>query len=60
MKITQHTTEQIIKILDQAATGKQSVAMVCREHVIAQTTFYRTAPGMELAAPRCGVTASGA
>ncbi len=41
MKTNQHTAEQIIKILDQAATGEQSVAAVCREHGIAETTFYR-------------------
>ena len=41
MKTTQHTTEQIIKILDQAAMGEQSVAAVCREHGIAEQTFYR-------------------
>ena len=41
MKTTQHTAEQIIKILDQAATGEQSVAAVCREQGIAETTFYR-------------------
>ena len=41
MKTNQHTAEQIIKILDQAATGQQSVADVCREHGIAETTFYR-------------------
>ncbi len=41
MKINQHPAEQIIKILDQAATGQQSVAAVCREHGIAETTFYR-------------------
>ncbi len=41
MKTNQHTPEQIIKILDQAATGEQSVAAVCREHGIAETTFYR-------------------
>ena len=41
MKTNQHTPEQIIKILDQAATGEQSVASVCREHGIAENTFYR-------------------
>ena len=41
MKANQHSTEQIIKILDQAATGEQSVAAVCREHGIAEMTFYR-------------------
>ncbi len=41
VKTNQHTAEQIIKILDQAATREQSVAAVCREHGIAATTFYR-------------------
>ncbi len=41
MKTIQHTAEQIIKILDQAAMGEQSVAAICREHGIAETTFYR-------------------
>ena len=41
MKSNEHTAEQIIKILDQAAIGEQSVAAVCREHGIAETTFYR-------------------
>ena len=41
MKTNQHTPEQIIKILDQAVAGEQSVAAVCRQHGIAETTFYR-------------------
>ena len=41
MKTGQHTAEQISKILDQAAKGEQTVATVCREHGIAETTFYR-------------------
>jgi putative transposase len=41
MKSSQHTPEQIIKILDQAEKSQQSVAAVCREHGIAETTFYR-------------------
>jgi len=41
MKPHQHTPEQIIKILDQAAKGEQTVAAVCREHGIAENTFYR-------------------
>lgn len=41
MKPNQHTPEQIIKILDQAATGEQTVAAVCGEHGIAEQTFYR-------------------
>src|SRR5687767_14262074 len=45
MKPIQHTPEQIIKILDQAAMGEQSVATVCREHGMAETTFYRWRKG---------------
>ncbi len=41
MKANQHSTEQIIRILDQAAKGEQTVAAICREHGIAETTFYR-------------------
>jgi putative transposase len=41
MKTTQHTAEQIIKILEQAERGEQSVGAVCREHGIAEATFYR-------------------
>jgi putative transposase len=41
MKTSQHTPEQIIKILDQAEKGQQTVAAICREHGIAETTFYR-------------------
>lgn len=41
MKPNQHTAEQIIKILDQALTGEQTVAAVCRDHGIAENTFYR-------------------
>jgi putative transposase len=41
MKTNQHTAEQIIKILDQAEKGEQTVAAICREHSIAETTFYR-------------------
>lgn len=41
MKPNQHTPEQIIKILDQAAKGDQTVAAICREHGIAEQTFYR-------------------
>jgi putative transposase len=41
MKSNQHTPEQIIKILDQAATGEQTIAAVCRDHGIAEQTFYR-------------------
>jgi putative transposase len=41
MKTSQHTAEQIVKILEQAERGEQSVGAVCREHGIAEATFYR-------------------
>jgi len=41
MKTNQHTAEQIIKILEQAEKGDQTIAAVCRAHGIAENTFYR-------------------
>lgn len=41
MKANQHTPEQIVKILEQAERGEQSVGAVCRENGIAEATFYR-------------------
>jgi putative transposase len=41
MKANQHSAEQIIRILAQAEQGAQTVGEVCREHGIAETTFYR-------------------
>ena len=41
MKANQHTADQIIRILAQAEQGTQTVGDVCREHGIAETTFYR-------------------
>ncbi len=41
MKNGQHTAEQIIKILDQAQKGEKTVAALCRDHGIAEATFYR-------------------
>lgn len=41
MKNSQHTAEQIVKILEQAERGEQSIGAVCREHGIAEATFYR-------------------
>ena len=41
MKTTSHTPEQIIKIIEQAEKGEQSIAAMCREHGIAENTFYR-------------------
>ncbi len=41
MKSNQFSTEQIIKILEQAARTEQSIGALCREHGISETTFYR-------------------
>ena len=41
MKTNQHSAEQIVKILEQAEKGEQTVAAVCREHAISENTFYR-------------------
>ena len=41
MKTTSHTPEQIIKIIEQAEKGEQSIAAICRDHGIAENTFYR-------------------
>ena len=41
MKPTQFTVEQIIKILEQAEKGDQSIATLCRAYGIAENTFYR-------------------
>ena len=41
MKSGQFSAEQIIKILDQAQKGEKTVAAICREHGIAEATFYR-------------------
>ncbi len=41
MKSGQYTAEQIIKILDQAQKSEKTVATICREHGIAEATFYR-------------------
>lgn len=41
MKTNQHTAEQIIKILEQAEKGDQTIAAVCRANSIAENTFYR-------------------
>lgn len=41
MKTSTHTPEQIIKIIEQAEKGEQSIAAICREHSIAENTFYR-------------------
>ena len=41
MKTSSHTPEQINKIIEQAEKGEQSIAAICREHGIAENTFYR-------------------
>lgn len=41
MKISHHTAEQIIKILEQGERGDQTIGAVCREHGITESTFYR-------------------
>jgi len=41
MKTSTHTPEQIIKIIEQAEKGEQSITAICREHGIAENTFYR-------------------
>jgi putative transposase len=41
MKAHQYTAEQIIKILEQAERGEQTIGAVCREHGVAEATFYR-------------------
>ena len=41
MKTSQHSAEQIIKIIEQAEKGEQSIAVICRQHGIAENTFYR-------------------
>jgi putative transposase len=41
MKTNTHSPEQIIKIIEQAEKGEQSIAAICRDHGIAENTFYR-------------------
>ena len=38
---SQFSAEQIIVILQEAEWGEQSVGALCRQHGIAETTFYR-------------------
>jgi putative transposase len=55
VKESKFNEEQIIKILRQAATGEQTIAAVCREHAIAENTFYKWRQkygGMEVAEAR--------
>ena len=38
---SQFPAEQIIAILQEAERGEQSIGAICRQHGIAETTFYR-------------------
>ena len=52
MKAHHYSAEQIIKILEQVERSEQTVGAVCREHGIAEATFYRwrkTYGGMNVA-----------
>ncbi len=52
MKESKFNEEQIIKILRQATTDEQTIAAVCREHAVAENTFYKWRQkygGMEVA-----------
>ncbi len=40
MKKGQFTEEQIVRILQQADRGAQTIGAICREHGIAENTFY--------------------
>jgi putative transposase len=41
MKANHYTAEQSIKLLEQAERGEQTGGAVCREHGVAEATFYR-------------------
>jgi putative transposase len=41
MQKSQFSDAQIVAILQQAEKGEQPIAEVCRQHNIAQNTFYR-------------------
>lgn len=41
MKMPTYSAEQILKILEQADKGEQTVTAICREYGIAEATFYR-------------------
>jgi putative transposase len=41
MKMPTYSAEQILKILEQADKGEQTVTALCRDYGIAEATFYR-------------------
>ena len=41
MQKSQFTDAQIVAILQQAEKGEQTIAEVCRQHNVAENTFYR-------------------
>ena len=41
MKASRFTDEQIVAILQQAERGEQSIPALCKQHGIAENTFYR-------------------
>ena len=41
MKQSQFSSEQIIAILQEGDRGERSISEICREHGIADVTFYR-------------------
>ena len=50
MKKSQFSDEQIVRILQEAASGQKSQSQLCREHGISENTFYtwkRKYGGME-------------
>lgn len=40
MKKSRFSEEQIVRILQEAATGSKSQAQVCKDHGVSQNTFY--------------------
>lgn len=40
MKKSQFSEEQIVRILQEAATGGKSQSQLCREHGVSENTFY--------------------
>lgn len=41
MKKSQFSDEQIVRILQQAERGQKTISALCKEHGIAENTFYR-------------------